>query len=46
MSYLKSKPGSVEEAITAAVMQEKLSPKQQKLDKNTQINSSFCSFYA
>ena len=34
MSYLKSKPGSVEEAITAAVMQEKLSPKQQKLDKN------------
>jgi len=34
MAYLKSKPGSVEEAITAAVMQEKLSPKQQKLDKN------------
>ena len=34
MAYLKSKPGSVEEATTAAVMQEKLSPKQQKLDKN------------
>ena len=34
MAYLKSKPGSVEEAITAAVMQEKLSPKQKKIDKN------------
>ena len=32
MAYLKSKPGSVEEAITAAVMQEKLSPKQKKID--------------
>ena len=42
MAYLKSKPGSVEEAITAAVMQEKLSPKQKKIDanKNGKIDAS------
>tara|TARA_B100000073_G_C23405594_1_gene441028 strand:+ start:225 stop:530 length:306 start_codon:yes stop_codon:yes gene_type:complete len=42
MAYLKSRPGSVEEAITSAVMQEKLSPKQKKLDvnKNGKIDGS------
>ena len=45
MAYLKSKPGSVEEAITAAVFQEKLKPAKKPMppmfDKKGNLNKPY-----